>query len=78
MSQFVQGLQSLFGGGSSADKMAKRALVEQRAALAKQREELQVKQARDQGELGRAYRAPRGRRLLLAATGEEGLSKTLG
>lgn len=85
MAKFVDGIKSLFSGG--ADNSAQAAAIagdnakareQQSIALDKQTQDLQVQGAEQDALAGRALRAPKGRRLLLAATGEQGVSSTLG
>lgn len=85
MTKFVDGIKSLFSGGS--DNSAQAATIaadnaksreQQGIALDKQTESLQAKSNEEDQLAGRALRAPKGRRLLLAATGEQGVSSTLG
>jgi hypothetical protein len=83
MGKFVEGVQSLFGGGS--DDVAKaqaRQVAQQREQqqvdVSRQQQTLQNQEADQDVQTGKALRIPRGRRLLLASTGEGGLSSTLG
>lgn len=83
MTKFVQGVKSLFSGPDTSaqeqqNAQAASAREAQNLALQKQQETLQNQDATQQEQLGRVTRAPRGRRLLLAATGEQGVSTTLG
>lgn len=80
MGQFVKGVQSLFSGPDTRgqEEEVARQRQDQRIALDRQRQEVQNQQASEDANLGRAARAPRGRRLLLAATGEQGVSTRLG
>ena len=75
--------------GAAANKMMAPGTGAQEAEIARQREAQQIALSRQQGELqnqeaetdlaaGKVAKVPRGRRLLLAATGEAGLPKTLG
>lgn len=79
MSQFVKGIQSLFSGPDTKGQEAEaaRQRQDQQITLDRQRQELQNQQATEDANLGKAARAPRGRRLLLAATGEQGVSNNL-
>src|SRR4051812_359729 len=83
LSGFVGGL---FGGGSSNNNtaqiaqqqaLAQQQADDQRVSLARQQQTLENTQAQQDLQLGKGVRVPVGRRLLLAATGEQGLSKTL-
>lgn len=87
MTQFVQGVKSLFTG--KADGGQEEAMRAQQETVAKQREQqqlqletqkqgLQQQEAITEGQSARTSRAPRGRRLLLASTGESGLQSKLG
>lgn len=80
MGQFVKGLGALFNGPdtSAQEGEIKRARQSEQIALDRQRQEVQAQAATDDQQLGRVARAPRGRRLLMAATGEGGLSSKLG
>jgi Sec-independent protein translocase protein TatA len=83
MTKFVSGIKSLFSGPdtSAQEQQAAQeasAREAQSISLQKQQETLQNQDATQQSQLGRVARAPRGRRLLLAATGEQGVSTTLG
>lgn len=81
MNDFVNGIKSLFGGGqdtSNLDAEAAKQREQQAIATERQKQDLQNAQGTTDQQLGRATRVPRGRRLLLAATGEAGVSKTLG
>jgi hypothetical protein len=85
MSKFVDGIKSLFSGDSSQNKANQDLLLQnqqqqeqQAIALDKQTQDLQAKNDEEDQLAGRALRAPKGRRLLLAATGENGVSNTLG
>lgn len=79
MSKFVEGIQSLFSGPDTKnqDAIAAKARQDQQIALDRQRQETQNQQATEDQNLGKVARAPRGRRLLLAATGEQGVSSNL-
>lgn len=79
MSKFVEGIQSLFSGPDTRkqDADAAKARQDQQIALDRQRQETQNQQATEDQNLGKVARAPRGRRLLLAATGEQGVSSNL-
>ncbi|KIZ47388.1 MULTISPECIES: hypothetical protein [Rhodopseudomonas] len=76
MNAFVKGVQSLFSGPDTS--AAKKQSEEQSLVLAKQAETLQNQDQEQQSQLAKVTRVPRGRRLLLAATGEQGVSSTLG
>jgi hypothetical protein len=80
MSKFVDGISSLFSGPdtSAADAAAAKAKQDQQIALSRSQQETQNAAATADDNLGKAGRAPKGRRLLLAATGEGGVSSTLG
>lgn len=78
MTNFISGISSLFGGESAATKEAAKAREAQSITLSKQTQDQQVAEAEQDQQLGRASRIPRGRRLLLAATGEQGVSAKLG
>lgn len=82
MAKFVDGIKSLFTGpdNSQAEAIARenaKAREQQVISLDKQTETLQQQGAEQDQLAGRALRAPKGRRLLLAATGEQGLSDKL-
>lgn len=84
MSKFVKGLTSMFGGSGRAQRMEKmnqitaqaQATETQKLAQERQVQELQNQQAEQETEISRARKTNRGRRLLLAATGEDGVQKT--
>lgn len=83
MTGFVQGVKTLFNGpDDSAAIAAKQDIAKQREqqalSLEKQKQDLQNQDATVTDQVGRASRVPRGRRLLLAATGEGGVSSKLG
>jgi hypothetical protein len=80
MAGFKQGISTLFNGvdTSAQEAQATRAKETQRLTLERQRQDLQNSEAEGAVQTGKATRLPRGRRLLLAATGEEGLPGTLG
>lgn len=80
MSKFVEGIQSLFSGPDTRKQEADAAKArdDQRIALDRQKQEVQNQQATEDQNLGKVARAPRGRRLLMAATGEQGVSGNLG
>jgi hypothetical protein len=80
MSSFVNGVKSLFTGPdtSAQDKQAAQARDDQRVALARQQQSEQQQAAIADQQAGLAGRVPRGRRLLQAATGDSGVSSTLG
>lgn len=82
MTKFVDGIKSLFSGpdNSQSDAIAAenaKSREAQAISLDKQTETLQAKDLEQDQLAGRALRAPKGRRLLLAATGEQGLSSKL-
>jgi hypothetical protein len=80
MNAFVKGVQSLFSGPdtSAQEKQIAQAKEEQSIALARQQQNAQQEQARADLQAGLASRMPRGRRLLQAATGDQGVTSTLG
>lgn len=83
MGNFVKGIKALFTGPdtSANDALAADAAKQreqQSLQLDKQSQDLQNQQAAQDATSGRAVRQPRGRRLLLASTGEAGLSSSLG
>lgn len=83
MSSFVQGVKSLFTGPdtSAQEAEAKKQREEQQISLERQRQTEQQAAAQADQQAGLASRAPRGRRLLLALTGDTGVggsSTTLG
>jgi hypothetical protein len=87
MSSTVENLKALFTGKETgavrtqrelSEKQAAEARQQQEAALNHQQQQLQVEQAMRDEQVGAASRLPRGRRLLLAATGERGVQRTLG
>lgn len=80
MSKFVQGIQSLFSGTDNSAQQAEiaRQREQQNITLTRQQQELQATEAEQNKQSGTAARQPRGRRLLLAATGEAGVQSTLG
>lgn len=80
MGQFVEGVKSLFTGPKTGNLDAEIAgrQNEQRNLLNKQLETEQNRAGELDAAAGAARRLPRGRRLLLAATGEQGLNRTLG
>jgi hypothetical protein len=83
MSATVDAVKRLFTGEPAPDsalqqQQAREAREREALALSRQQQELQQQQAerdRDRAAIGRL---PRGRRLLLAATGEQGVQRTLG
>lgn len=79
MAKFVDGIKSLFTGPdtSKADAQAAQARQDSLIAMDRQKQELQAQQATANEQLGKTTRAPKGRRLLLAATGEQGVSSSL-
>lgn len=80
MGQFVQGIKSLFTGPdtSAQDTEIAQSKQAQTVALARQQQTEQAAAAQKDQQLGLASRQPRGRRLLMAATGDAGVSDTLG
>lgn len=89
MTKFVQGVKSLFTGADDTAQqqiqMAKDDSAKQREAqqisLERQRQESQNAAAEADDAAARSRRGSRGRRLLLAATGEQGVTpknETLG
>ena len=80
MSGFVKGVQSLFMGPdtSAQEKQAKQAKEEQSLSIARQQQNAQQEKALADQQAGLASRMPRGRRLLQAATGDQGVTSTLG
>jgi hypothetical protein len=77
--KFVDGIKSLISGPdtSGADQAAAQARSDQQIQLARQQQDTQAQAAADDQNLGKIARAPKGRRLLLAATGEQGVSTNL-
>ena len=80
MSKFVDGIGSLFKGAdtSAADRQIAQQREDQQIALNKQTQDLQNQNSQQDKNLAGVIRQPKGRRLLLAATGERGVSSTLG
>lgn len=80
MSNFVKGLGALFNGPDTSKQEAEIRSARERESIAldRQRQDVQAAAATEDQQLGRVARAPRGRRLLMAATGEGGLSSKLG
>lgn len=80
MTQFVTGIKSLFTGPdtSAQDKAAKQSKDDAAIALDRQRQTEQQQAAIADQQSGLASRTPRGRRLLIASTGDAGVSSTLG
>jgi len=80
MSSFIEGLKALFTGPdtSKAEAEARKAREDQQVQIARQTSELQQERATQEGTIASQRRAPRGRRLLFAATGEQGVKKVLG
>lgn len=76
MNAVVEGVKSLFAAPKLPDTKAQDQAAS--VAIARQQQELQAQQAQRDSEIARARKAPKGRRLLLAATGETGISNTLG
>lgn len=83
MGDFVKGISTLLTGGApkkgpganfQSDITAQREA--ERLAAAKQKEQLDQQEAEQDLRAGRATPVPRGRRLLLAATGEQGVAKS--
>jgi hypothetical protein len=79
MTEFVKGIKSLFTGPdtSAQDAAAAQQRENQQITLARQQQDAQAQAAVDDQTLGKVARAPKGRRLLLAATGEQGVSTNL-
>lgn len=84
MGKFLKGLGAIFGGGSGRQQRKEqileqtRATEQQQTAQVQQARVLQEEQQDQEEEISRARRAPKGRRLLLAATGEDGVKATIG
>ncbi len=82
MSNVVKGLKNMFFGDKGAERRARKdiAINRERQLIEgnRQLQESQATEARAMAQAGQVSRAPRGRRLLLADTGERGLSSTLG
>lgn len=80
MSKFIEGLKSLFTGPdtSAQEAAARKAREDQQLQIAQQRSELQRERAEQDAALAGSIRPRRGRRLLMAATGEQGVKKVLG
>jgi hypothetical protein len=80
MSQFVNGIKSLFTGPdtSAQDKQIAQQKEAQSISLSRQQQTEQNSDQEQSVQAGLASRQPRGRRLLLAATGEQGVNTTLG
>jgi transposase len=83
MGQFVQGIKTLFSGPDTSAEAAQIAAAkqDQTTALARQQQQEQNADQVASTQAGLVSRQPRGRRLLLAATGESGVaakSATLG
>lgn len=87
MNKVVESVKNLVTGGESdelqrsreqQDRQAAVARDQQQIALARQQQQLQAEGADADQRVGRASRVQRGRRLLLAATGEGGISGKLG
>lgn len=80
--QFIGPIGTLFGLGGSETGSQERQIAEARRreqiAADRQKSQLQQQEGEQDAQAGRAMRIPRGRRLLLAATGEAGLPSTLG
>ncbi len=83
MSNFIKGIGSLFGGKTSdtsqidaQNKLAADQREQQNLQLDRQTQELQQQQQQQQAQLNQLTRAPKGRRLLMAATGEQGVNKS--
>jgi hypothetical protein len=80
MAKFIKGLSSMFGGGQREQRVAQiqnqtQSQEQQRIAQERQVQQLQQEQQEGEIEAARARRVPRGRRLLLAATGEDGVQQ---
>lgn len=80
MGAFADNMKKLFVGAdtSEQDALIARARDNERLAREKQFATLSTAVGEADAQSGKAQRAPRGRRLLLAATGEAGLPSTLG
>jgi hypothetical protein len=80
MSQFVSGVKSLFSGPdtSAQQQQIANAKQDQSISLARQQQTEQQSAAQADQQAGLASRTPRGRRLLMASTGDDGVSATLG
>lgn len=80
MNAFVKGVQTLFTGPdtSQQEAAAKRQREQQGISLDAQQQALQNQDSIENAQVAKATRVPKGRRLLLAATGESGVSSTLG
>lgn len=80
MSGFVKGVQSLFSGPdtSAQERQIAQAKEEQNLSLARQQQNEQAQATLQDQQAGAVGRAPRGRRLLQAATGDGGVASTLG
>ncbi len=83
MGKFLKGLGAIFGGSQRQQRIDQinnqvRAEKIQEEAQIQQTRQLQEEQQDQEAEIARARRAPKGRRLLLAATGEEGVKATIG
>lgn len=80
MSKFVDGIKSLFTRTDNSAQQAEiaRQRAQQDISLTRQQQQLQTQEAEQSKQAGAAARQPRGRRLLLAATGEAGVQSTLG
>lgn len=78
MGDFVTSLFGGGGGNSALLAQQQQAATNQKVDLARQQQTLENQQAQQDVQLGRGVKQPVGRRLLLAATGDAGLAKTLG
>lgn len=80
MSPFVSGIKSLFMGPDTSAQQAQidKAKQDQLISLDRQRQQEQQQAALADQQAGAAGRTPRGRRLLMASTGDAGVSSTLG
>lgn len=87
MSGFVKGIKTLINGpdtsaadsaAAQAQQQADQAKQEQQVQLSRQQQTLQDQQTEQAARMGKAARTPPGRRLLLAATGEQGVTDKLG
>jgi hypothetical protein len=80
MNAFVNGIKSLFTGPDTSAQAAQIAQSkdQQSIALSRQQQTEQNAAAEQDQQAGLVSRPPRGRRLLQAATGETGVSTSLG
>lgn len=80
MTAFVNGVKTLFSGPdtSAQQQQIQQSKDAQSIALSRQQQDQQNAAALQDQQAGAAARAPRGRRLLQAATGDAGVATTLG